>query len=126
MTSFAIRSSDVDRRRLRVDAQRARSVQLDDERLVPHGGAQRQLHVARRSFEEQLAGELKRLSNSDRFDFIGQHRGMFSLLGTTPDMVETLRANNAIYMVPDSRMNIAGLDTATVPILAKAIIDAGI
>lgn len=75
---------------------------------------------------EQLAGELQRLSGSDRFGFLAQHRGMFSLLGTTPDMVETLRANNAIYMVPDSRMNIAGLDTATVPILAKAIIDAGI
>ncbi|MBU2980382.1 aspartate/tyrosine/aromatic aminotransferase [Lentibacter algarum] len=78
------------------------------------------------ALREQLAGELKRLSNSDRFDFIGRHRGMFSLLGTTPDMVEVLRANNAVYMVPDSRMNIAGLDTATVPILAKAIIDAGI
>ncbi len=75
---------------------------------------------------EQLADELQRLSGSDRFGFLAQHRGMFSLLGTTPDMVEVLRANNAIYMVPDSRMNIAGLDTATVPILAKAIIDAGI
>ncbi len=75
---------------------------------------------------QQLASELQRLSGSDRFGFLAQHRGMFSLLGTTPDMVETLRANNAVYMVPDSRMNIAGLDTATVPILAKAIIDAGI
>ena len=75
---------------------------------------------------EQLASELQRLSGSDRFGFLAQHRGMFSLLGTTPDKVEVLRANNAVYMVPDSRMNIAGLDTATVPILAKAIIDAGI
>ena len=75
---------------------------------------------------EQLASQLQRLSGSDRFGFLAQHRGMFSLLGTTPEMVEVLRANNAVYMVPDSRMNIAGLDTATVPILAKAIIDAGI
>jgi aspartate aminotransferase len=29
-------------------------------------------------------------------------------------------------MVGDSRMNIAGLNSATVPILAQAIIDAGI
>jgi aspartate aminotransferase len=29
-------------------------------------------------------------------------------------------------MVGDSRMNIAGLNSTTVPILAKAIIDAGV
>ncbi len=74
----------------------------------------------------QLADELRRLSNSDRFDFIAHHRGMFSRIGTTPDKVETMRANNGIYMVSDSRMNIAGLNTGTVPLLAKAIIDAGV
>ena len=75
---------------------------------------------------KQLADELRRLSNSDRFDFLADHRGMFSRLGTTPEMVEKLRADHGIYMVGDSRMNIAGLNEATVPILAKAIIDAGI
>lgn len=75
---------------------------------------------------EQLAGELKRLSNSDRFDFIAHHRGMFSRLGATPEQVETLRRDHGIYMVGDSRMNIAGLNAETVPILAKAIIAAGI
>lgn len=75
---------------------------------------------------EQLAGELQRLSGSDRFGFLAQHRGMFSRLGTSPDMVERLRADHAIYMVSDSRMNIAGLNSETVPILAKAIIDVGI
>ena len=75
---------------------------------------------------EQLAGELQRLSGSDRFAFLAQHRGMFSRLGTSPEMVERLRAEHAIYMVGDSRMNIAGLNKTTVPILAKAIIDVGI
>lgn len=75
---------------------------------------------------EQLSGELQRLSGSDRFAFLGQHRGMFSRLGTSPEMVERLRAEHAIYMVGDSRMNIAGLNQTTVPILAKAIIDTGI
>lgn len=74
----------------------------------------------------QLAGDLQRLSGSDRFGFIAQHRGMFSRLGTTPEMVEKLRADHGIYMVGDSRMNIAGLNATTVPILAKAIIDVGI
>ncbi len=75
---------------------------------------------------EQLASELQRLSGSDRFGFLAQHRGMFSLLGTTPDLVERLRAEHGIYMVSDSRLNIAGLNATTVPILAKAIVDVGI
>ncbi|MEN8892392.1 amino acid aminotransferase [Planktotalea arctica] len=75
---------------------------------------------------EQLAGELQRLGGSDRFGFLAQHRGMFSRLGTTPEMVEKLRAEHGIYMVGDSRMNIAGLNAQSVPILAKAIVDAGI
>jgi aromatic-amino-acid transaminase len=73
-----------------------------------------------------LADELQRLTGSDRFGFLAQHRGMFSLLGTTPDLVEKLRADHGIYMVGDSRMNIAGLNAQTVPVLAKAIVDAGV
>ncbi len=78
------------------------------------------------ALRQQLADELRRLTNSDRFDFLADHRGMFSQLGTTPDLVEKLRADHGIYMVGDSRMNIAGLNAKTVPVLAKAIVDAGI
>ena len=78
------------------------------------------------ALREQLAGELQRLSGSDRFGFLAQHRGMFSRLGTTPDKVEALREKHGIYMVGDSRMNIAGLNQNSVPILARAIIDVGI
>ena len=74
----------------------------------------------------QLAAELQRLSGSDRFGFLAQHRGMFSRLGTSPQMVEKLRVEHGIYMVGDSRMNVAGLNSQTVPILEKAIVDAGI
>ena len=74
----------------------------------------------------QLASELQRLSGSDRFGFLAEHRGMFSRLGATPEQVEKLRVDAGIYMVGDSRMNIAGLNAKSIPILAKAIIDAGI
>lgn len=74
----------------------------------------------------QLASELRDLSGSDRFDFIGRHRGMFSRLGATPEQVAKLKSDAAIYMVGDSRLNIAGLNRDTVPVLARAIIDAGI
>ncbi len=78
------------------------------------------------SLRTALATELQRLSGSDRFGFLAQHRGMFSRLGATPEQVETLRRDHAIYMVGDSRLNIAGLNEKTIPILAKAIIDAGV
>ena len=74
----------------------------------------------------QLAGELRRLSGSDRFGFIAEHRGMFSRLGTSPEMVEKMRADFGVYMVGDSRMNIAGLNAKTVPVLAEAIVKAGV
>ena len=75
---------------------------------------------------KMLADELRRLTNSDRFDFLADHRGMFSQLGTTPERVEKLRADHGIYMVSDSRMNIAGLNEASIPILADAIVEAGV
>lgn len=75
---------------------------------------------------EQLAGELQRLTGSDRFGFLAQHRGMFSRLGATPEQVERLRVDHGIYMVGDSRLNIAGLNARTVPLLAQAIVDCGI
>lgn len=75
---------------------------------------------------KQLAGELQKLSGSDRFAFLAEHRGMFSRLGASAEHVEKLRTEHAVYMVGDSRMNIAGLNSATVPVLAQAIIHAGI
>ena len=75
---------------------------------------------------QQLADELKRRTNSDRFDFIAQHRGMFSRLGASPEQVETLRRDHGIYMVGDSRLNIAGLNKTTVPLLAEAIVKSGV
>ena len=74
----------------------------------------------------QLADELRQRTNSDRFDFLAQHRGMFSRLGATPEQVERLREDHAIYMIGDSRINIAGLNADTVPILARAMIDVGV
>ncbi|MEC8120977.1 MAG: amino acid aminotransferase [Pseudomonadota bacterium] len=56
-----------------------------------------------------LADELRRQCNTDRFDFIAEHRGMFSRLGLSKDEVEALREEHGMYVVGDSRINIAGL-----------------
>lgn len=78
------------------------------------------------ALREKLAGELRARTGSDRFGFIADHRGMFSRLGATPEQVEALRVDHGIYMVGDSRMNIAGLNEETVPILAEAIVKVGV
>ncbi|WP_299701565.1 amino acid aminotransferase [uncultured Tateyamaria sp.] len=78
------------------------------------------------SLREQLAKELETRSGSNRFGFLAQHRGMFSRLGASPELVVKMREASGIYMVGDSRMNIAGLNAETVPILAEAIVKAGV
>ena len=74
----------------------------------------------------QLSDELQKISGSDRFSFIASHRGMFSRLGATPSQVDKMRKEFGIYMVSDSRFNVAGLNNETVPALAKAIIETGV
>ena len=69
-----------------------------------------------------FAEALRRQSNSDRFDFVASHRGMFSRLGLTEAQVERLRAEHAVYMVGDSRINVAGLPEDGMDDLAKAIV----
>jgi aromatic-amino-acid transaminase len=77
------------------------------------------------TLRQSLADELRKATNSDRFDFVATHRGMFSRLGLTEAQVNILREVHGIYMVGDSRINIAGLNAKTVPILAAAIAQLG-
>lgn len=70
-----------------------------------------------------LADALKTRLGSDRFGFLAEHRGMFSLVGIDGSDVEKLREDHAIYMIGDSRMNIAGLSDRSIPLVADAIAD---
>ncbi|WP_424987286.1 aromatic amino acid transaminase [Microbulbifer sp. S227A] len=100
---------------------------LNDDALRTDWAAElEEVRLSMLDLRTSLASELQKLSGSDRFAFLAQHRGMFSRLGTTPDKVEKLRADHGIYMIGDSRMNIAGLNAKTIPVLAQAIIDAGV
>ncbi len=100
---------------------------LNDDALRADWAAElEEVRLSMLGLRKQLADELQRLSGSDRFGFVAQHRGMFSRLGAAPELVEKLRNDHGIYMVGDSRLNIAGLNANTVPILAKAIVDVGV
>jgi aromatic-amino-acid transaminase len=69
-----------------------------------------------------FAEALRQQTNSDRFDFIADHRGMFSRLGLTEAQVNRLRDEFGIYMVGDSRFNVAGLKEDRLEDLAKAVV----
>ncbi len=74
---------------------------------------------------KQLADALRAETGSDRYGFIAEHRGMFSRLGLSEEQVTKLREEHAIYMIGDSRFNVAGLNEQLIPIIAKAIVAVG-
>ena len=67
------------------------------------------LRATMMTIRQDLADALRRQCNSDRFDFIAEHRGMFSRMGLATPEVEALRTDHGMYVVGDSRINIAGL-----------------
>jgi aspartate aminotransferase/aromatic-amino-acid transaminase len=73
---------------------------------------------------EKLSEAIRQRSNSKDFDFIAAHRGMFSLLGLENSVVEHLKAENGIYMIGDSRINVAGIPEDRVGDLAEALLSA--
>jgi aspartate aminotransferase len=68
-----------------------------------------------------LASSLRDATGGGEFDFIGSQRGMFSLLGVAPAMVERLREKHHIYMTNDSRMNLAGIMPHNASYVAEAV-----
>jgi len=67
-----------------------------------------------------LAQRLQEATGDDAFDFIRTQHGMFSLLGVSRDAVERLREKHHIYMLSDSRMNVAGIMPNNVDYVAEA------
>jgi aromatic-amino-acid transaminase len=68
-----------------------------------------------------LAAALRDATGSDRFGFLAAQRGMFSLIGASPDQVGLLRERHGVYLVSDGRMNVAGLTAAVIPQVAGAL-----
>jgi aspartate aminotransferase len=74
------------------------------------------------SLRKKLSDAIRERSNSSDFDFVADHRGMFSLLGLTVENVEHLKAENGVYMTSDSRINVAGIPEDRVGDLADAFL----
>jgi aspartate aminotransferase len=71
-----------------------------------------------------LARHLREVTGNGSFDFIETQRGMFSLLGVSPDVVGRLRDDHHIYMTNDSRMNLAGVMPHNAAYVAQSIVSA--
>ncbi len=87
----------------------------------------RELAAMRTRIEDMrslLALKLRAVTGDGSFDFIRAQRGMFSLLGVTPAVVDRLREQHHIYMTGDSRMNLAGITPHNAAYVAECIAEA--
>ncbi len=63
----------------------------------------------------ELVRQFRAAADSDRFDYFGSHRGMFSVTGLSPEQVQRLQDEQGIYVVPGGRVNVAGLSEQAIP-----------
>ncbi|MDA9558218.1 aspartate/tyrosine/aromatic aminotransferase [Vibrio sp.] len=75
------------------------------------------------SLRQSLCTELRTTHQTDHFDFIEGHKGMFTVLGFSQDQMTQLREHYGIYGVGDGRINIAGLTEQDIPYVAKAMVN---
>jgi aspartate aminotransferase len=68
-----------------------------------------------------LTQHLRGATGGGAFDFIERQRGMFSLLGVSSQAVERLRDKHHIYMMHDSRINLAGIMPHNAAYVAEAV-----
>ena len=61
-------------------------------------------------------------SDSNKYDYILSHKGMFSMTGLTSSQMLKLQKEHSIYLIPGARINIAGLQTNEVNRVVSSII----
>ncbi|MCX8998931.1 aspartate/tyrosine/aromatic aminotransferase [Rhizobiaceae bacterium BDR2-2] len=69
-----------------------------------------------------LAEAFRRRTNSGAYDFLTENRGMFSLIGVTPEEALRLRQEFGVYLVDDGRINIAGLKEDQIDAFVEAVV----
>ncbi|MDR3476179.1 MAG: aspartate/tyrosine/aromatic aminotransferase [Devosia sp.] len=98
---------------------------LEDAELTAEWKAELELMRTRMiRLRRKLVEAIRERSNSTDYDFIAEHRGMFSLLGLPQHVVEKLKLEDGVYMINDSRINVAGIPEARVGELADALLAA--
>lgn len=75
-----------------------------------------------KEMRNQLVQLLKEKGATQDFSFINEQNGMFSFSGLTPEQVDRLREEFAIYAVRSGRINVAGITSSNIEALAEAIV----
>ncbi|MBV7387805.1 aspartate/tyrosine/aromatic aminotransferase [Pasteurellaceae bacterium TAE3-ERU1] len=70
----------------------------------------------------KLVELLKEYGAQQNFAFINEQNGMFSFSGLTPEQVDRLKEEFAIYIVRSGRINVAGITDDNIDYLCKAIV----
>jgi len=78
-----------------------------------------------RTLREHLVSAFRAATASDRFDYLTSHKGLFSLTGLKGEQITRLRHDHGIYLVPEGRMNVAGLRESDIESAVKAFIAVG-
>lgn len=75
-----------------------------------------------RAMQQRIIHNRQSLAKADSyFTPLLQQKGMFSILPLLPEQIEQLRIEDAIYMAPSGRINVAGLTPTTIDPFVKAI-----
>jgi aspartate aminotransferase/aromatic-amino-acid transaminase len=98
---------------------------LEDKELRAEWAAElKEMRERMKRLRVKLAEAIRQRSNSKDFDFIAEHSGMFSLLGLPGDVVQKLKTEDGVYMINDSRINVAGIPEDRVGELADMMLAA--
>lgn len=79
------------------------------------------MRVRIKKMRELFVSSLKKEGVEDDFAFICEQNGMFSFSGLTPEQVTRLKNEFGVYIVGSGRISVAGMTTANMTPLCKAI-----
>lgn len=71
-----------------------------------------------------LALALARARQDRDWTYIDKGQGMFSLIDVTPEAAKQLRKKQGVYIIPDGRMNVAGIDVSKIDEIAAKLVTA--
>ena len=76
-----------------------------------------------RAMRQKLHAVLSAKLPQKNFDYFIKQRGMFSYTGLSPDQVQRLQDEFAVYLVASGRMCVAGLNEANIDYVANAFVE---
>lgn len=74
-----------------------------------------------KDMRQRLHDQLKQAMPERDFSYLIQQQGMFSYTGLSPEQVETLREDYAIYLIRSGRMCVAGLNSNNIDYVAQSM-----